>query len=65
MAHDVGQGSFDELAPELARAAATILPDGPPGTCVLRGRSQGKGFAITAEFRPHAVGRAFSVAFAI
>lgn len=55
----------DELAPELARAAATILPDGPPGTCVLRGRSQGNGFAITAEFRPHAVGRAFSVAFAI
>ncbi len=62
LAHDA---SDEQTHTALGRAAAGILPDGPPGACVLRARAEGSKLAVTAEFRAHAVGRAFGVGFQV
>jgi phage tail protein X len=41
----------------LLRAAATVLPDGPPGACTLRGTVNGRDLDVVAELSAHAVGR--------
>ncbi len=57
LAHGDGPAELDAA---LLRAAAHVLPDGPPGTCTLRGRAEGSDLTVVADFRADAVGRAFS-----
>lgn len=62
LAHTAGAA---ELEAALLTASAEILPDGPPGTCVLRGRAEGSQVVVAADFRAHAVGRAFGATFRV
>jgi hypothetical protein len=62
LAHTAGPA---ELEAALLTASAEILPDGPPGTCVLRGRAEGSQVVVAADFRAHAVGRAFAASFRV
>jgi hypothetical protein len=60
---DLDRDAGDEaLAQALLRAAASVLPDGPPGTCTLEARRNGPtGLDVTMKFRAAATGRAFAV----
>lgn len=49
----------------LQRAAAGVLPDGPPGTCTLRGTIAGRDLDVVAELSAHAVGRPLRSAFRV
>lgn len=62
LAHGAGP---TETAAALERAASEVLPDGPPGACSLRGRTEGSDLAIVAEFRAEATGRAFGASFRV
>lgn len=62
LAHTAGPAELDAA---LLTASAEILPDGPPGTCVLRGRAEGSQVVVAADFRAHAVGRAFAASFRV
>ncbi|MBX7078595.1 MAG: hypothetical protein K1X88_05340 [Nannocystaceae bacterium] len=60
---DLDRDATDEaLAQALLRAAASVLPDGPPGTCALEARRRGPtGLDVTVKFRAAATGRPFGV----
>ncbi len=62
LAHGAGPKEIDAA---FARASVGLLPEAPPGTCVVSAHGHGNHYHVQVELRPAALGRAFAFDFTV